>query len=437
MTLLKFAGILILVVLLAWTQALDIFGVDNTIEQQLLGFAGNTVGRAPDDDIRLIYINETGNGSLGNFREATERQAWRAHHAKLIHLLADAEAKLVAFDLVFPHPIKKHQDANDELVNAIQSVRENKTTHVLIGHDNKSDMDKDIIAAVGDLRSFGKLGVARELQQPGVSGRTVAEVVIAEASISALAGGVTRQKSVLPQPMPWALLSAAQDTIPSEQGAPEIRGGELYAKKTGIKISIVERECRATTLNCPAEEEATAHRWAMLPIWMGGSASFIERSYASVVQQETLSTDYKGKIVIVGARVPEDKLNIDGSSTVWGYQAYARILADVKHGTYLRRPATYLQVLILALAITVGAFARRFFRGLEVKVPVPFLGSLALPLALFVCFIGVGLLAVAHLAQAAVLHQISYHWLALITGYYVLGRASKKDEKSITEGSGS
>jgi len=424
-------GLTVLVVaLLQWSAALDLVGLDDLVERQLLAFAQFTVDRAESDNIRLIYINEQGNGSLGDFKEATQRQEWRSRHAQLLLKLNQAGARVVAFDLVFPHPIEQHLQATEELRNAVAEVKAAGNTHVILGYDKAADTDRELLdiccaSDADQAQGVGKVGIARSMSQ-GNNARAVTDVLMAEVNFGIAKRGNRPQKVQWPQPMTQTLLRAALNPpSPTEFTGPVIDRfrEELTIGRPGIEktFKVETRKCTDQSLNCPLAPDADEHWYAFLPVWMGASGGFVERSYASVVGQPSLSEDYRGKIVIVGARVSEEKLSVassNGSASAWGYQVYARVLADLLSDTYLRRPSLWLFWGVLVLAVCIGALARRFFKGLKVDVSVPWIGNQTLPLALFICLLADAYLALEHLRQAHVLHPIVYHWLAAIGGYY-------------------
>lgn len=407
-----------------WMRLLNAVGLDNLLERQLLAFASHTVERSAGESIRLIYINERGNGPLGDFAEDTARQSWRKLHADLLLMLERAGAKVVVFDMVFPPAVVGSLDDNDVFVAALRDVRRRGKTRVLIGYDPAADADPAIAAEI-DARDMALARIARQQQgEPGA--RFLTSVLVAEADEFADSAGTTL---TLPMPMTLAIYLADRSGWPPAVVAGVEPGRRRVAFTPGsdeLKHMTVDiRTCVKARLNCPLPVGATRHVYALLPVWMGEGAIFIERSYASVALQPKLGADYAGKIVLIGARTPDEVVALDPDSiagTVWGYQVHARALADLLSDSYLRRPPTWVVfVFLLSLAI-LGIVAQLWLPKLEVRIPLPLLGSYPIPLGLVLIAAAHGFLMIELLRRYSLLHDIGYQWLALAAGFYIASR---------------
>jgi CHASE2 domain-containing sensor protein len=405
-------------------RLLNIVGLDNLLERQLLAFASHTVSRSVGESMRLIYINERGNGSLGDYGDETTRQIWRKNHADLLLMLERAGVKVVAFDLVFPPTVNGMSEYNDAFVTALRDVQQRGKTRVVIGYDAATDVDLSIAAAI-DVKDMALARVARQQQgEPGT--RFLTSVLLAEADAFADSPGTTLAR---PMPMSLAVYLADRSGWPPialtavEPGRRRVtfsKGGDALR---GITVDI--RGCTKAQLNCPLPTDATRHSYAFLPVWMGEGADFVERSYASVALQPNLGADYAGKIVLIGARTPDEVVTLDPESiagTVWGYQVHARALADLLSDSYLRRPTTSVVFLFLVALVVLGIVAQLWLPKLEVRIPLPMLGSYPIPLGLVLIAAAHGFLMIELLQRYYLLHDIGYEWLALAAGFYFASR---------------
>lgn len=407
-----------------WTRLLNAAGIDSLIERQLLNFANLAVDRYMGESIRLIHLEEKGNGEIGDFADEAERQCLRGHHAQLLRKLNEAGARIVAFDLVFPPAIAKCSEENRLFADAISKVRQDGRTRVVIGHDPDSDIDGEIRSAAGE-ENLALVRIGRQ-QRDAEEVRLLASILLAEADEHPGQPG-----TVLSRPMPMPLVLHVADrwrnpepVMPGlEPGARQVvftPGGDTL-RPIGVDV----RNCDAGELNCPLANGASRHWLAFLPVWMGDGTVFIERSYASVVLQSALGEDYRDKVVIVGARTKDELVPRPSDSRrdpFWEYQVHARALADLQSDTYLRRPPTWFVVMTLFLLVVAGVAARLWLPQLEMKVSLPWIGSMPIPLGLILVAVVHGGLVILLMRQQYWLQDLGYQLIALAAGYYFAGR---------------
>lgn len=423
------AGLLVLVsasVLLAanWVRLLNAVGLDNLLERQLLSAATHSVERSIGESIRLIYLEEKGNGDVGDFAQETERQCLRDRHAQLLGKLERAGARVVAFDLVFPPAIQKCVGPTETLAAAIRDARGRGQVEVIIGHDPTADLDPRIGEAAAG-QGLALVRVGRE-QRDAKDARFLTGVLLAEADEVAGAPG-----TVLARPMPLALAMYIADRWPGNGSVlpglvPESR---QLAFTTDVAprppITVDVRDCDRGELNCPVSADATKHWYGLLPVWMGEGAEFIERSYASVILQEELGADYRGKVVLIGARIPEELVALAPDSKagkIWGYHVHARALADLQSDTYLRRPPFAVVAAIVVVLVLAGIGARLWLPKLEMRVSLPWVGSTPIPVGLILVALLHGFLVIQLMRHLYWLQDLSYQLLALAAGYYFASR---------------
>jgi CHASE2 domain-containing sensor protein len=407
-----------------WIRILNVAGIDNLLERQLLSFASHTVNRSIGETIRLIYLEEKGNGDVGDFSDETNRQCLRQSHGELLRKLKAAGARVVTFDLVFPPAIEKCAKPSGSFVKAIHDVREDGQMRVIIGHDPVVDVDRLIKEEI-KLENLALVRVGRE-QRGAKDNRFLTSVLLAEADEIPGTPGTT-----LIRPMPIALSMFIADRWP---GPDPLMPGLLPSNRQvtftpgGNRLPPLDvdvRHCDQGELNCPLTAGAVKHWYAFLPVWMGDGAAFTERSYASVYLQSELGEDYRGKFVIIGARTPDEDVELDPDSsagTIWGYQIHARALADLQSDTYLRRPPTWVVAAFLLVLVIAGIGARLWLPQLEMKISLPWVGNTPVPLGLILVAVLHGFLMILLMRQWYWLQDIGYQLLALAAGYYFASR---------------
>jgi CHASE2 domain-containing sensor protein len=160
---------------------------------------------------------------------------------------------------------------------------------------------------------------------------------------------------------------------------------------------------------------------------MGRSLHFVERPYEVVYEQAALGADYRGKIVIIGARIPSELVNLGPGGppgSVYGYQVHARVLSDLLAGTNPHRATAREQGLILALLLLIGALARRYLPIATVKLPIGWMKDFPLPLGFFIVAVACLLALILAFRSQYVLFDMGYALLALALGYYAIPRLS-------------
>jgi CHASE2 domain-containing sensor protein len=407
-----------------WIRLMNAVGIDNLLERQLLSFASHTVNRSIGENIRLIYLEEKGNGDVGDFSDESNRQCLRQTHGDLLRKLKSAGARVVAFDLVFPPAIQKCVDQSQSFVAAIRDVRQDGTMRVIIGHDPKADVDSKIRDEI-KLENLALARVGRG-QRDAEDKRFLTSVLLAEADEIPGAPGTT-----FTRPMPIALSVFIADRwagpdplmpglVPSDRQVTFTPGGNVMPP-----VAVDVRHCDRGDLNCPLTAGATRHWYAFLPVWMGDGAAFTERSYASVFLQPELGDDYRDKIIMIGARTADEVVALDADSkigTIWGYQVHARAVADLMSNSYLRRPPFWVVAVFLVVLVIVGISARLWLPKLEARVSLPWVGSTPIPLGLILVAGLHGFLMILLMRQWYWLQDIGYQLLALAAGYYFASR---------------
>jgi len=407
-----------------WMRLLSAVGIDGLFERQLLNIANLAVDRSMGESIRLIYLDEKGNGDVGNFSDEADRQCLRSYHADLLLKLNRAGARVVAFDLVFQPAITKCSVQNLKFAAAIRAAIQDGRMRVIVGYDPRTELDAAIRREVGE-DNLALVRVGRE-ERDAENVRLLTSILLAESDEYPGQPGTVLAR---PMPMPLALYVADRGPdidAPLPGLLPEARQVVFTGDGRRLPaIAVDVRNCHASELLCERARPGAHHWLAFLPVWMGDSTVFIERSYASVVLQPELGEDYRDKIVIIGARTPDEVIGRAPESkgkSYWEYQAHARALADLQSNSYLRRPPAWFVVTMLFVLVVLGAAARLWLPQLEMKVSLPWVGSLPLPLGLILVAVAQGLLVILLMRQQYWLQDLGYQVLALAAGYYFASR---------------
>jgi len=316
-------------------------GVSNRSDQVYVQFVSHTSQKTISPNIRLVYIDEEHNRALleqhpqlaGILNDDLRRQPWREFHSQLVSKLDKAGAAIVAFDFTFPAAANMYEGANKAFIDAVRDANNHGRTHVVIGWklDEMTDHDLSQVLATeqaGDIEVGGMssdTGDSKSLRVIAIAisdGRTV--------------NGVIEERLRTPIPMPLRLF-----TIATHKGKPlivshlEANQGDvaLYENGTNHLIQSELMFCEADSPNCKVTQGFEWRRTAVVPLIMPSIDSRNEIPYENILSSGDL-TEYKDKIVIVGARIDQEKVTVPGAESgaqLYGYQAHAAILDDLLH----------------------------------------------------------------------------------------------------------
>jgi CHASE2 domain-containing sensor protein len=435
------AAATVVVFALFWLHLFNHVGLDDWMERRFLQYASHSAATVHDARVLLITIPPGDADGLGAFDDGkVANQKWREHHARLIGKLAAAQARIIAFDLSFPAANRASASANAALVDAIRKVRETPGTAVIVGAERDMDRNPEL-EAVLPLEEMGLVSM-REMTFDANSDQYLARVLLAESTVSTNGLG-TEERILRPLPLPLAMYLAdrrpergeASLAIDPARGALVIRwqGGETEL------ITAEIRTCEHGDLDCtpPADAQpGTLLRRAVLPLWMGRAVTFTPRGYASVLNQESLGSSYRQRVVLVGALTPEELQKMGPGAPkdpVFGVHVHARVFSDLVHGTYLRHAAAWLQVVSIVVVLLLGLAARLYMPVNVVKIPIGWLKDFPLPVGFFVVA-GFYLFAAAMIFRASfVFFDLAYQLLALTLGYYAIPALAHLDDGKAKE----
>lgn len=412
----------------------NIGGVSSSVEQAYFRFVTHTVQKTLSNQIRLVFMDAEHNKKLLDanpdltdfMTDDLERQLWRRLHAKLISRLEEAGAAVVAFDFRFLPATAAAEGANQKFLEAIRNAASDGRTTIVIGKVPREPMD-DNLSRVSSLK-YGNLWIGGEVTDAKNS-RIVNRVAVA-ISDGRSANGISVERPENPMPMPFLLFLNAKWPESSfiSYGLDE-GGRDITISKRGTPVRHIHTEaefCKADDQNCEVPDGFEWQRMALLPLVMPTIDSRIDVPYEDVLDAENLS-NYKGKIVIVGARFKEEEVSIPGSETgtqFYGYQVHAAILSDLLNDTYPKYPGPSSQLLIFFVIAGIAVLGRRWLPVKDIKVNTIVFGERQVPSGLLVLIGIYGISAVVVYSVHYLVLNVVYDLALLVAAYFTYGRKS-------------
>jgi CHASE2 domain-containing sensor protein len=411
-------------------RLLNVGGVSNAVEDQYVALVTHTVQKTLSRDIRLIYMDEENNKSLleenreltGFMVDDIRRQQWRKLHAKLITKLEAAGVSAIAFDFTFPVADNSAKVADQAFVKTVRDVTGRGRTQIIVG-TNSSQPTEDDLQRISLLEQGG-------VEVGGISAdtsthRSLRRVLVAS-SEGRSANGTIDEHLMAPLPMPLSLLMCAR-RVPKRLISAGIGGSqdEVVLYQDGQPIQHIRAEmgfCKAGSQNCEVSNGFEWRRSAVLPLLMP-AINENETPYQDVLSASTLP-EYKDKIVIIGARLNQEKVslpNADPSTQFYGYQVHAAILDDLLHDAYPRSPTTSWQLLVFFLLAGFALIGRRVLPVKEIKINTMILGEREVPIGLLILFLIYLVAGVVVFSFAHVVLNVAYDLALLAAAYYICG----------------
>jgi len=295
----------------------------------------------PDPNIVIVAIDDKSLDQLGHF------SSWsRSYHAHLIDILAEAEARVVVFDVLFAEPAPDDDQLAASMGNAGNVVLPLVRTFT-VHHSSVS----------GDTITFGD--VVRPL-------RTFEEsaITVGHANMLPDEDGVVRRLPLIIPDGEYHEPSLALATV-----AKYLRRSE-----------VIESPVNDTSLPFAGRSISLDSTNSMLINYTDDSAaplSFKTVSYVDVLRGDTPSTVFQDKIVIIGATA------VGLGDTLWtpmgrmmnGVELHASAMHTILTGNFLNSASTSVTITsILVLALLCGLIVLRF-RALWATLLTVFLGT--------------------------------------------------------------
>lgn len=422
----------------------NIGGISSSAEQVYLRFVAHTKQKILSNRIRLVYMDVEHNSDLlkqnpglnGFMTNDFERQLWRKLHAELITRLEKAGAAAVAFDFRFPQADTGAEGANRKFLQALRNAASEGRTRVVIGKISPEKTD-DSLRQVSSLE-YGNLWIGGKVID--ASNHHIVSRVAVAISDGRSANGMSAELPEKPMPMPFLLfLNAEWPESPFISYRLDAGGRDItiYQKGTAVRHIHTQMDlCQADDSNCEVPPGFNWQRLALLPLVMPVIESRADVPYQEVLRSRDLS-GYKGKIVIVGARYPEEEVTVPGlgnGTQFYGYQVHAAILSDLLKDTYPRYPGPFSQLLIFFALAGMAVLGRRWLPVKDIKVNTLVLGERQVPSGLLI-LIGIYLVSgvVAYSADYLLLN-VPYDLTLLVVAYFAYGKKSPATAEPASDG---
>jgi hypothetical protein len=154
------------------------------------------------------------------------------------------------------------------------------------------------------------------------------------------------------------------------------------------------------------------------------SASYVD----AYKRRSQFSGEYNGKIVLIGAHIGKsivkqgEQIPGDSEAEEYGYLVHATVVSQILENICPRPLSPLRQLGILFLCCLIAGLARRHLTQTEVKIPVPYLDKLAVPVALIILLAVYAMVVVQMYRWKQIVFTPGYDFLAMTTGYYIGSR---------------
>ena len=393
-----------------------LFGCVDYLERAFLSLAGYTRSTHVDPNLRIIYIEERGKDDPWYFGDEEARLKWRARHAKLVSGLAQAGARIIAFDFAFPDP----SPYDKEFASAIRNAG---ATRVILGYEpvpgQLQPAVSPTLAAVLGSDQISSVKVGGERKDYG--GSFYRYIKLAESRSI----GAATTSSVATFPLQIKLVWESQN-----KGAPvtalvnEVRGRVVLRAGTEQFEAI---PCRIQRQNDTGGAYQTASM--LLNMVEPVELDAISKPYALVqkwIDEEpaNLVSNYRGRIVLVGVQMDKEKFQVGPEQNPFGYQIHASVVSNLLQGGHPRELGIVGQMAVLFLLCLGAGLTRVAIPGGHRPMPIQLFGrEWNLPLSLIFLLGSLVVVTVLIYNHAQIQLDVVYQACALIAGYYVTGWA--------------
>jgi CHASE2 domain-containing sensor protein len=400
------------------------FGVFNVIKvgdylndvrhQQILRRATGA-GAFGNGDIRVILVNP--NERLNGFPHSEQdRRLDREKHAQLIDALANAGAKVVAFDIVMDQ--EKISPFDKQLANSIDQARQ-KGTQVISGVELQQNAQPekqppaDLVNALNDRLGNVNVGLDYQLGSLSFDGfrPVIRHVELAKMKPQEASNGLAPvYPSLMLQAIRLFRATSATD-IP-----------EAYLDRRGNQPRVVLMKQNGEVVeDIPVVDEDMTFTIAPGP---DSDLAAVRRSYKDVYNQRNnpaFMSDYLNKIVWVGYGVDSEEVYVSTTHRRYGVELQAEAVSNIFQKIYIKNIpwtvnlAITFGMIVMGLLLALAPFDKLNYRiPTDIKLLRNILRvPLGLILATFIYFLIVGIVY----AKSTYMIEMSYHVFALFVGY--------------------
>ncbi|HEV2912522.1 MAG TPA: CHASE2 domain-containing protein [Pyrinomonadaceae bacterium] len=386
------------------------FHLDDWLESRFIPYMDAYVVKKFNPDIRLIMADEDENEGMG-----VTGPEWRKYHAELVKALAEAKAKVVIFDLYMDEPSPHDQ----QLAEAVRQASA-QGTQVVIG--KALDEDGNVIQ-----------GITSNLQD-------AFKERWGNIKVGGQRGGFVRVYQ-LAQPDRQLSSSDSQPTEVPIIPSLGLQAVNLYLSKDARLKAFFNEDTESIQLrsdgtlvkSIPVRKTNQALYDFPYDLAQRSRLSDATRSYSSVyrrINDPAFLSDYRGKIVLVGYKTPDEILNVLQGEKRYGTEIHANVISNILSGVYISLLPSSYDFLIVALMAALGALAQARFKNV-------FSRRFVIPLSEQKKTIDVpGLLLVVDVVYLLIAFLIyknelmfivkSYHLAAPFIAYWLTGKMRKR-----------
>ena len=391
-----------------YTKFFNILHLDDLMRHKFLSHLGGHVNNPINDKVRIILMDEGDNQGLGPFTQSIndENKAaeWRKRHARLIEGLTAMGAKVIAFDLVFGR--QTQEEANQKICSAISGA--SGKTEVMAGKRVENGKTLPTGEMTPTLRACFKenwgnthVGIQRwDLVQ---------EYELAHKTVN------PNTASLIPSFALQAIAKFDGDTPLYNEAANLVQGSsassaqEIPVRATGPGLNMLIGYADDEDLN------------------------LITRDYTATYQglergDTGLSSDFGGRIVLVGGGGEDLKNVLGGSKPRYGVHIHANVISNILNRFYVYRLSSLKNFLVILVMAIIGILIQTRFRSwLRPTITIPLFNTeKKLPLLFALIILAYAVVAFVVFQRSHIIFDASYHLLAFIVGFFAVGIFRRK-----------
>src|SRR5438874_2590647 len=180
--------------------------------------------------------------------------------------------------------------------------------------------------------------------------------------------------------------------------------------------------------------DAPQFQWqnkALIPFAMPRFRDSARIAYQRALRVSPQSSDFRGKIVFVGAEIPNEKRSAYGSipsTGLYGYEVQAGIASDLLSNSWLRRLTSTGELIALCILSVVTVVARRFLPKTDIDIDTHIIGTRALPAGLLILVFAYAITVLIAYSKKSLLFEPGYDVAVIALAYFLASRPAKKKE---------
>ena len=403
-------SIALLMLLLGWVQLFDAFEIDTRIESYTMALGDLFSSMPISDRIVIVSFDQRSEARLGS-----PGPGWRSEHARLVDSLADAGAKVIAFDLFFEKP-----SADDaQLIASINRAKQ-RGSQVFVGVQQLIADQPAIIPGLSEaVEGLGLLCIGGRLGYAAIAPLAVVKTAAGPKTVSTTSAAASSHFIAIGMLASGAATLAIDDkrrqlAVVSDLGQ-TLWEGPLQPVKPEVKASgELSNDCPMLTVKDRVAEQMI--RLAPPGAWRN---PLRRHDYEQVVGAANgiQPGQLQGKIILVGdTRAGKDEFQVLYGlqpELRHGVELHADVVNNLVQGIQVRRLDPTLQFFLMLLLAAAGGWMRMFR---------PTMASLARRLLVVAVMLAYLTLTIVIYTSYGLLLNTAYHLSAFLLSYCLLGQ---------------